>query len=56
MLLEYPKGGNTLVLNLGYLVKCYVVLPTTDKLIVWGRFFILVGKFYANFVNEGRES
>lgn len=52
----YPKGGRTLVLNLGYFVKCYVVRPTTDKFIVVGRFFIFVGKFYESFVNDGLES
>lgn len=37
-------------------VICSVVLPTTERLIVEGKFLIFVGRSFASFVNEGLES
>jgi hypothetical protein len=53
---EYPRGGSILFLNLVYLIICSVLLPTIDRLIVVGRFLILLGIFCTSLVKLGLES
>lgn len=49
----YPIGGRTRDFPVSGETKCCVLRFTTDKLRAVDKFLRFVGRFYANFVNDG---